>query len=244
MVSSCPSKLALPMGFTVATSRMRMPFANPQEALCLSNSTVNTTKVEFSFAGSHSADAVGPSGCPFRAAPRTVAIAAPHKIAGPQPKNFSRRAPSSEGPAQPSSCARTCSSRPWIFPRLRRSRPSRGLPSARQDKPPAANPVSRSRRSIRRLVLRRNSCAEWPRESTQEHQRAKSSDGHDRIGSVAACEGSIGIRRVLPLFLLATLVVTCAGCDSGGRLPHNNLKRIQRCCFGVLCRPGGVAGRQ
>src|ERR1700746_861259 len=39
-----------------------------------------------------------------------------------------------------------------------------------------------------------------------------------------AIEGPINFRLVLSLFLLATLVVMSAGCDSGGKLPQRSSK--------------------
>jgi len=51
----------------------------------------------------------------------------------------------------------------------------------------------------------------------------KSRNRHDESTPLRSREEPIGIRRV-PLFLLASLVISCAGCDSGGRLPQTTSK--------------------
>src|SRR3977135_1570153 len=41
---------------------------------------------------------------------------------------------------------------------------------------------------------------------------------------LSAIEGPVSFRLVLSLFLLATLIVTCSGCDSGAKLPQRSSK--------------------
>jgi Flp pilus assembly protein TadD len=56
-----------------------------------------------------------------------------------------------------------------------------------------------------------------------------------------AIEGSISVRLVLSLFLLATLVTLCTGCDSGGKLPQRSSKEYSNV---VLAFYAGLAALQ